>query len=135
MCLSNLSSRVWSSSLSLITRRSSELPVAGISAELSLVEGLLRNDLYTIKKQNRKSPARSRAAYIRARIVDWDYKPWLLFGKCFPDERLGWLVYEIQHLPIYIYLQAMACKRGWLEYENGLSIELFFQTNICLAQT
>ena len=37
MCLSNLSSRVWSSSLSLITRRSSELPVAGISAELSLL--------------------------------------------------------------------------------------------------
>ena len=56
-------------------------------------------------------------------------------GLCFPDERLGWLVYEIQHLPIYIHSQATACKRGWLIYESGLSNELFFQTNISLAQT
>ena len=36
-------------------------------------------------------------------------------------------VYEIQHLPIYIHLQATACKRGWLKYmyESGLSNELF----------
>ena len=70
-----------------------------------------------------------------ARLVERVYKPWLLFGKCFPDERLGWLVYEIQDLPIYIHLKATACKRGWLKYEIGLSNELFFQTNISLAHT
>ena len=73
----------------------------------------------------RKSATRSRAAYIWARVVEWVYKPWLLFGKCFPDERLGWLVYEIQHLPIYVHLQATACKRGRLIYGSGLSNELF----------
>ena len=78
----------------------------------------------------RKSPVRSRTAYIRARLVEWVYKPWLLFRKCFPDERLGWLVYEKQHLPIYIHLQATACKRGSLKYESRLFSELFFQTNI-----
>ena len=30
-------------------------------------------------------------------------------------------MYETQHLPIYIHLQAMACKWGWLKYESGLS--------------
>ena len=74
----------------------------------------------------RESPARSRAASIRACLVEWFYKPWLVFGKYFPNERLGWLVYETQHLPIYIHL------RGWLEYESGLSNELFFQTKINL---
>ena len=81
-------------------------------------------------KLYRKSPTRSRAAYIWARLVEWVHKPWLLFENCFPNERLGWLVYEIQHLPIYIHLQAMACKQGWLQYERGLSNEFFFQTNI-----
>ena len=73
----------------------------------------------------RKSPERSRSASIRAQLVEWVYKPWLPFGKCFPKERLGWLVYETQQLPIYIHLQAMACKWGWLKYESGLSNELF----------
>ena len=49
------------------------------------------------------------------RLVEWVYKPRLLFGNVFPNERLGWLVYEIQHLPIYIHLQTMACERGWLK--------------------
>ena len=83
----------------------------------------------------RKSSAGSRAAYTRARLVEWVHKPWLLFGKVFPNERMGWLLYEIQHLPIYIHLQAMAYKRGWLKYESGLSNELFFQTKMRLAQT
>ena len=56
-------------------------------------------------------------------------------AKCFPNERLGLLVYEIQHPPIYIHLQAMACIRGWLKYESDLSNELYFQTKISLAQT
>ena len=72
-------------------------------------------------------------AYIRARLVEWVYKPWLLFGKCFPNERLGWPVYEIQHLPFYIHLQAIACKQGLLKYESGLSNELYFQKKISLA--
>ena len=82
-----------------------------------------------------KSPARSHAACNQARLEEWVCKPWLRFGRSFPNERLGWLVYETQHLPIYIHLQATACKRGWLKYESGLSNELFFQTNISLAQT
>lgn len=45
MCRSNLSSSVWSSSLSLITRRSSELGVAGASAGPNLLDGRVRNDL------------------------------------------------------------------------------------------
>ena len=54
--------------------------------------------------------------------------------KMFPNERLGWLVYETQHLSIYIHLQAMACKRGWLEYENGLSNDFSFPNKNKLAQ-
>ena len=61
-------------------------------------------------------------AYIRARLVEWVYKPWLLLRKCFPNERL---VYDIQHLPTYIHLQAMAFKRGWLKCESALSNEPF----------
>ena len=57
------------------------------------------------------------------------------FGKCFPSEGVGWLVYEIQHLLIYIHLQAMACKRGWLKYERGLSSNFCFQKQTNLAQT
>ena len=57
-----------------------------------------------------KSPARSHVAYIQVRLVEWVHKPWLLFGKRFPSEWMGWLVYEIHHLPICIHLQAMACK-------------------------
>ena len=56
---------------------------------------------------------------------------WEMFSKC----KAGWLVYETQHLPIYIRLQAMVCKQGWLIYESGLSKELYFQTKISLAQT
>ena len=83
----------------------------------------------------RKSPAISRAASIRAQLVKWVYKPWLLLGKCFLNERQGWLVHETQHLPIYIHLQTMACIRGWLRYESGLANELYFQTKKSLAQT
>ena len=81
------------------------------------------------------SPAGSRAASIQARLVEWVYKPWLIFRKCFPNGRLRWLVYEIQHPPIYIHLQAMACKRGRLKYESGLSNEFFFLSKISLPQT
>ena len=48
-----------------------------------------------------------------------------LFIKCFPTERLGWLVYEIQHPPINIHLQAMVCRREWLKYEGGLPNGVF----------
>ena len=48
---------------------------------------------------------------------------------------LGWVVYEIHHLSIYIHSQAMAYKRGSLKYESDLSNELFFQTKINLART
>ena len=71
-------------------------------------------------------------AYIRARLVEWVYRPWLLLRKCFPNERL---VYDIQHLPTYIHLQAMAFKQGWLKCESALSNEPFFQTKISLTQT
>ena len=91
--------------------------------------------MYKLGKRIVTLSPQQEAAYIQARHVEWVYKPWLLFGKCFPDERLGWLVCEIQHLPIYIHLQATACKRGWLKYESGLSNELFFQKNISLAET
>ena len=74
-------------------------------------------------------------AYIRARLVEWVYRPWLLFEFFFSNEMLGWLVYEIKHLSIYIHLQAMACKRGWLKYERGLFSEFFFLVNISLVQT
>ena len=47
--------------------------------------------------------------------------PWLLLGKCFPSEGLGQLVYDIQHLPIDIHLEAMACMREWLKYGAGPS--------------
>ena len=55
-------------------------------------------------------------------------------------KRLGnklhyYYYYETQHLPIYIHLQAMACKRGSLKYEIGLSNELYFKMKISLAQT
>ena len=29
----------------------------------------------------------------------------------------------LSYLPIYIYLQAMACKLGWLKYKSALSGE------------
>ena len=73
----------------------------------------------------RKPPTRSHAASIWAWLVEWVYKPWLLFRKCFPNERRGWLLYKTQHLPVFTHLQAMACKRGWLKYESGLSYEFF----------
>ena len=50
-------------------------------------------------------------------------------------KRLGWLVYETQHLHIYIHIQAVAYKRGCLKYESGLSNELYFQIKMSLAQT
>ena len=68
-----------------------------------------------------KSRARIHAACNRAQLDEWVCKPWLQFGKCFPNGRLGWLVYKTQHLPIYIHLQAVAYKRGWLKYESCLS--------------
>ena len=39
------------------------------------------------------------------------------------------------NLSIYIHLQAMACKRGWLKYERGLSSEFIFGANISPAKT
>ena len=41
---------------------------------------------HTVKLHYRTSPARSRAAYICARLVEWVYKPWLLFGKWLASE-------------------------------------------------
>ena len=75
-------------------------------------------------------PARSGAVYILAWLVERVRKPWILLRKCFRSEWMGWLVYEIQHLPICVHLQTTACKRGWLEYESGLSSEFGFQTVI-----
>ena len=49
--------------------------------------------------------------------------------KCSPKERLGWFVHEIHYLPIIIHLQAMACKRRWLEYESGLPNKLLTDKN------
>ena len=53
----------------------------------------------------------SSATSIWARLAKWVQKPWLLLGKCFPSEGLGWHMYETQHLPIYnIRLKAVACS-------------------------
>ena len=43
----------------------------------------------------------------------------------------------MQYPLIHIHLQTMACNRGWLEYESGLSNDLHFQSfpKISLAQT
>ena len=58
---------------------------------------------YTTRLTYSKSPERSLAAYIWARLVEWVHKPWLLLGKCSPNEWMGWHVYYIiQNLPIYI---------------------------------
>ena len=81
-----------------------------------------------------KSPARSRAAYIRARIVEGVHKPWLLFGIFFPDKKLKrgglYMKYSI-FLSIFIY-------RPWLVNEGGLNMRVaypvsVFQTIISLA--
>ena len=82
-------------------------------------------------------PGKKLRGLYRVQFVECVYKPWLLFGKCFPYERLGPFVYEIQYPLIHIHLQAMACNRGWLKYESGLSNDLHFQTfpKISLAQT
>ena len=71
------------------------------------------------------SPRQEAARLICERLVAWVYKPWLLIEECFPDERFRWLLHEIQHLSIYVHLQATACKRGWLKNESGLCNELF----------
>ena len=34
------------------------------------------------------------------RVIPIYYTPWVY--KCFLNERLGWLVYKIQHLPVHI---------------------------------
>ena len=62
----------------------------------------------------RKSPAGSHVAYPWRWLVKWVHKPWLIWWKCFPDDRLQWLVSEAQHFPIYVKLQAAACRWGWL---------------------
>ena len=77
-----------------------------------------------------KSPARSRMAYIRARIVEGVHKSWLLFGIFFPDKKLEWgglyMKYSI-FLSIFIY-------RPWLVNEGGLNMRVahhvsFFPNN------
>ena len=45
------------------------------------------------------------------------------------DGRLGWLVSETQHYPIYVHLQAAACRGGWLHTEGGLSAAKSFPDN------
>ena len=59
-------------------------------------------------------------------LAKWVHEPWLLWWKCFPDKRLGWLVSETQQRPTYVYLQAVTYRWGWLHTEGGLSAELYF---------
>ena len=50
-------------------------------------------------------------------------------GKMFSKWWIGWLVYDIQHLPLYIHV-ATAGKQEWLiYYESGLSSEFFPNQN------
>ena len=44
---------------------------------------------------------------------------------------MGWLVHEIQHVPIH--LQAMACKQRCLSYDCGLTNEHFSASDRGLA--
>ena len=50
------------------------------------------------------------------------------------NEWLEWLESEIQHVSIFINLQAMTCMRKWLKYKGGSSSEFIFLTKIPLAQ-
>ena len=47
-------------------------------------------------------------------LVKWVHKPQLIWWKCFPDDKLEWLVSETQHYPIYVHLQAATYGWGWL---------------------
>ena len=78
---------------------------------------------------------RSRVACIGARHAEWFHESWLLPKNVFPNERLGWLVYEIQHFAIYIHLQAKLVNEGGLNMRVAYPVNLFFKTNISLAQT
>ena len=71
----------------------------------------------------RKFPAWNRAASIWARLAEWVYKPWLLFGKCFPNGRMGglYMKYSIC-LSIFIY-------KPWLVNEAGLNLKVAYPTN------
>lgn len=65
----------------------------------------------------RQFPARSSVSYIRAPLIEWVHKPWLLFRECFPSERLWWFVYEIQHY------------KPWLVSGGSLNIRLAYPMN------
>ena len=43
----------------------------------------------------------------------------------FPVEKLGWLVFEIQRLPIFIPLQATACNEGGLYMRAAYPMNFF----------
>ena len=77
-----------------------------------------------------KSPARSRAAYIRARIVEGVHKPWLLFGIFFPDKKLKrgglYMKYSI-FLSIFIY-------KPWLVNEGGLNMRVAHPVRLIFKQ-
>ena len=63
-------------------------------------------------------------------LVKRVYKPQLIWWKCFPKDRLGWLLSETQHFPIYVYLQTVTYRWGWLLTEDGLSADFFSECKL-----
>ena len=60
-----------------------------------------------------------------ALLVECVHQPCLLFANLSPNERLGWLVYEIQHLPIYIHLQPCLLNEGGLHMSVTYPVNFF----------
>ena len=80
----------------------------------------------------RKSPARSRAAYIQARLVEWVYKPWLLFDNIFQLKSLGGLFMKYSiFLFLFIYKPRLVTRVAYI-WERLIQW-IFFQTNISPA--
>ena len=62
-------------------------------------------------------------------LVKRVYKPQLIWWKRFPKDRLGWLLSEIQHFPIYVYLQTVREPFHW----GWLISWFFFQNANCVG--
>ena len=103
----------------------------------SVVSHWYPSSTHSCNKTSIKSGSRTTHlyVYIWALLEEWVNKQQLPMGKWFRNKWLDWLVFEMQHPPIYIQIQAVACRRGWLQYKGGLSSEFIFHTIISLAQT
>ena len=69
-------------------------------------------------KFDRKPPAGSHVANHWRWLDKWAHKPWLIWRKCFPGDKLEWLVSETQHYPIAY----MLTYKLWLKGEGVLSV-------------